>query len=62
MIEAYYFNRSKMTLYAEGANLPRHTNVNYFGVRKYHFSTGRALLTNDRMFSMLPSDGRTIKR
>jgi hypothetical protein len=61
MNKAYYFKRSKMTLFMEIDNLLNHTNVGYFGVDTYNFSTGQATLKTDKFFPILPSAGFTVE-
>jgi len=59
--KAYYYKRSKMTVYVEGDNLLNHTNVRYFGINEYDFSTGGVTLINDKMLPILPSGGFTFE-
>jgi hypothetical protein len=59
--KAYYYKRSKMTVYMEGDNLLNHTNVRYFGLDKYNFSTGGVSLIHDKMLPILPSAGFTFE-
>jgi hypothetical protein len=61
MNKAYYFKRSKMTLFVEGENLLNHDNVRYFGLKKYDFTTGQAWLISDKMLPILPAAGFTIE-
>jgi hypothetical protein len=50
-----------MTVYVESDNLLNHTNVRYFGLNTYNFSTGGVTLINDKMLPILPSAGFTFE-
>lgn len=59
--KAYYYKRSKLTVFVEGDNLLNHANVRYFGVNTYNFITGQVKLIHDNMLPILPSGGFTFE-
>jgi hypothetical protein len=59
--KAFYYKRSKMTMYVEIDNMLNHINWRYFGLQQYDFATGQAWLKRNTMLPSLPSAGFTIE-
>lgn len=59
--KAYVFDRWKLTLYGEVVNLLNRSNYRFDAFSGYNAKTGRASVTLDRMFPIIPSIGVVLE-
>ena len=60
--KAWTYDKWKLTLYGEVANLTNRTNYRFDSFNSYNTKTGQASLTLGKMFPILPSFGIVFER